>query len=110
MRPVSGSEAASDYPDETEPDKTTLTAHDKPDRSFSCDPAVDTDCSVDLTDSRPSLSVNSLLSDTHSIVTSGVEHSYFNDNVQGLRTRYGRFVRPVVRFIEHLRQKVVPDV
>lgn len=85
-------EATSDNPDNTGPDKTTLTTHDKPDQSSSCNPAVDTDCSVDLTKS--------------SVVTSEAGHSHFSDNVQGLRTRYGRVVRPV-RLIEHMHQKVV---
>lgn len=79
-----------DSPDETRSDKLN--------ESDLCGPAVDADCLVDLPDSLPAvstLSVDLLPSDAGSVVASEVGQNLSCDSLQGIRTRYGRVVRPV---------------
>ena len=83
---------------------------DELDRTSPCDPTVGIDCSKDLTDSQPIVStppVDTLPPDAGSVVVSGAEHTLFSDRTLGVRTRYGRVVRPVVRLIQHMHKEVL---
>lgn len=82
------------------------------DESVSCDLPANVDCSSDLTDTKTVAPVplhDSRPVEEGSIVRLKPEGTLFNaalGNSQG-RTRYGRVVRPVVRLIQHMQQKVL---
>ncbi|KAK0147550.1 hypothetical protein N1851_012979 [Merluccius polli] len=61
-------------------------------------------------DSQPAvsiLSVDLLPADAGSVVASEAGQNLSYDSLPGIRTRYGRVVRPVVRLIQNMRQKVL---
>lgn len=112
-------QTGSDAPHQVDPDSRNENRLDSPDESISdglnqsdpCGPAVNTDCSVVLSDSRPSVSlapsVDLRPSDARSVTASGAGQNHSCDSLQRMRTRYGRVVRPVVRLIQNMHQKVV---
>lgn len=112
-------QTGSDAPDQVDPDCYDENRLDSPDESISdkldqsdpCGPAVNADCSVDLPDSHPSVSlalpVELLSPDVRSVTASEAGQNHSNDSLQRMRTRCGRVVRPVIRLIQNMHQKVV---
>ncbi|KAK0147322.1 hypothetical protein N1851_013258 [Merluccius polli] len=91
-------------------DSSEETGSDDLNQSNPCGLAVDADCSGDLPDSQPAvsiLSVDLLPADAGSVVASEAGQNLSYDSLPGIRTRYGRVVRPVVRLIRNMRQKVL---
>ncbi|KAK9519953.1 hypothetical protein VZT92_022644 [Zoarces viviparus] len=87
---------------------------ERPGQTGSCDLPVDMDCPADLTDSRPVTSVPSIdtqPSDICSLVGSVAECTRPDDacseETLGVRTRCGRAVRPVLRLIQEMDQRVL---
>ena len=85
------------------------TTGDPPDESILFDPTVDIDSPGGMTDHRPALftpPVDTLPLDAGSVVASRADRDLSNDRALGVGTRCGRAVRPVVRLIQHMHQKV----
>ena len=98
----------SDTSDQIDPDNQDEGGLDSPDdtrseklnQSDPCGSVVDADCSVDLPGSQPALptlSVGFLPSDAGSVILSEAGQNLSGDSLQGIRTRCGRVVTPVVR-------------
>ncbi len=91
-------------------DNSDETRSDRPNQSNPCGPVVTADCSVDLPDPQPAVSalpVDLLPSNASSVVASEAGRDLSCDSLQKIRTRYGRVVRPVVRLIQNMYQKVL---